>query len=209
MAKQAFPAHKESDAAGQADERAPLPEPGQGYIHYQKGSLVMYALQDYIGEDKVNQALSEFLKTYAFKGAPYPTSLDLLASLRKVTPQDSQYLLEDLFEHITLYESRAVSATWKHQPDGKYQVHLAVEFKKYQADSRGRQHQVPAHDWIDIGVLDAQGNYLYLQRQKIEKDKTDFTIVVDKVPAQAGIDPMNKLIDREPSNNVIKVKEMN
>ena len=27
----------------------------QPYIHYHKGSLVMYALQDYIGEDKVNQ----------------------------------------------------------------------------------------------------------------------------------------------------------
>ncbi len=184
-------------------------EPGQGYIHYQKGGLVMYALQDYIGEDKVNQALSEFVKTYGFKGAPYPTSLDLLASLRKVTPEDSQYLLEDLFEHITLYENRAVSATYKLQKDGKYQVHLKVEFKKYQADSRGQQHQVPAHDWMDIGILDAQGKYLYLQKQKIEKDNTDFTLVVDKLPAQAGIDPMNKLIDRDPNNNVIKVKEAN
>jgi ABC-2 type transport system permease protein len=179
----------------------------QGYIHYQKGGLVMYALQDYIGEDKVNQALSEFVKTYGFKGAPYPTSLDLLASLRTVTPQDSQYLLEDMFEHITLYESRAVSATYKKQTDGKYQVHLTAEFKKYQADSRGQQHQVPAHDSIDIGILDAQGNYLYLQKQKIEKDRTDFTVVVDKLPVEAGIDPLNKLIDRDPSNNVIKVTE--
>jgi ABC-2 type transport system permease protein len=184
-------------------------EPGQGYIHYQKGGLVMYALQDYIGEDKVNQALSEFVKNYGFKGAPYPTSLDLLASLRKVTPEESQYLLEDLFERITLYESRAISATYKKQPDGKYQVHLTVEFKKYQADSRGQQHQVPAHDWIDIGVLDAQGKYLYLQKQKIEKDQSDFTLVVDKLPAQAGIDPMNKLIDRDPTNNLVKVTETN
>ena len=28
----------------------------QDYIHYRKGSLVMYALDDYIGEDKVNRA---------------------------------------------------------------------------------------------------------------------------------------------------------
>ena len=39
--------------------------------------MVMYALQDYIGEDKVNEAIREFLKQYAFKGPPYPTSLDL------------------------------------------------------------------------------------------------------------------------------------
>jgi hypothetical protein len=179
----------------------------QTYIHYQKGSLVMYALQDYIGEDRVNQALSEFVKTYGFKGAPYPTSLDLLASLRKVTPADSQYLLDDLFDHITFYESRAVSATYKKQADGKYQVHMTVEFKKYQVDSRGQQHQQPAHDSIDIGVLDASGNYLYLQKQKIEKNTTDFVVVVDKLPAKAGIDPMNKLIDRDPENNLIKVTE--
>src|SRR5436305_13963278 len=53
---------------GAADnEEQPLyrVQPTQGYIHYNKGSLVMYALQDYIGEDKVNHALSEFVKAYA------------------------------------------------------------------------------------------------------------------------------------------------
>ena len=29
----------------------------QQYIHYNKGSLVLYALSDYIGEDIFNQAL--------------------------------------------------------------------------------------------------------------------------------------------------------
>ena len=47
-------------------------------IHYRKGGVVMYALQDYIGEGKVNEALAEFIDTYAFKGAPYPTSKDLI-----------------------------------------------------------------------------------------------------------------------------------
>ncbi len=43
-------------------------DPNQGYIHYNKGAMVMYALQDYIGEDKVNQAIREFLKAHAFQG---------------------------------------------------------------------------------------------------------------------------------------------
>ena len=30
---------------------------GQSYIHYNKGSVIMFALQDYIGENKVNTAL--------------------------------------------------------------------------------------------------------------------------------------------------------
>jgi ABC-2 type transport system permease protein len=30
---------------------------GQGYIHYQKGSMVLYALSDYVGEKKMNGAI--------------------------------------------------------------------------------------------------------------------------------------------------------
>jgi hypothetical protein len=30
-------------------------------------------------------------------------------------------------------------------------------------------------------------------------------LTVDKIPAQAGIDPLNKLMDRKPDDNVIKV----
>ena len=36
----------------------------QGYIHYGKGSLILYALQDYIGEDSVNAALRSFLSEF-------------------------------------------------------------------------------------------------------------------------------------------------
>ena len=60
---------------------------------------------------------------------------------------------------------------------------------------------------IDIGVLDASGKYLYLQRHKINQERTDLTVTVDKVPASAGIDPVDKLIDRNPDDNVMAVKK--
>ena len=165
----------------------------------------MYALQDYIGEDKVNQALSEFIKAYAFKGAPYPVSTDLIGYLRKVTPPDFQYLFDDLFENITIYDSRAKSATYTKQADGKYQVHLVVEFHKNRADGHGQEHAAPINDWVDIGVLDKDGNYLYLQKRKFDSSNAELNLVVDKLPAQAGIDPLNKLIDLRPDDNLIKV----
>ena len=61
------------------------------------------------------------------------------------------------------------------------------------------------NDWMDIGVLDADGKYLYLEKHKIDQEKTDLTITVDKPPAQAGIDPVDKLIDRNPDDNVMAV----
>ena len=182
-------------------------DPNQGYIHYNKGAMVMYALQDYIGEDQVNAAIRDFLKVYAFKGPPYPTSLDLESYFRKVTPAQYQQAFDDLFRNITIYDDRALAADYVRQPDGKYEVHLTTESKKFHADTRGEEQAVPVDDWIDIGVLDSDGKYLYLQKQKITGEKTDITVTVDKLPAQAGIDPMDKLIDRNPDDNVIAVKK--
>jgi aminopeptidase N len=179
----------------------------QGYIHYSKGAMVMYALQDYIGEDKVNQALAAFVKDYKFKGPPYPTALDLENQLRKVTPPEYQYLYDDLFDNITLYENRAKSAAYTQLPNGKYEVTLDVELRKFRADGRGEEHQIPAHDWVDIGVTDAAGHYQYLQKHKIDGDSAEIKVVVDKPPVQAGIDPLNKLIDRKPDDNLINVTQ--
>ena len=63
------------------------------------------------------------------------------------------------------------------------------------------------NDMFDLGVLVADGKYLYLQKHKIDQEKTYITVTVDKVPATAGIDPVDKLIDRNPDDNVIAVKK--
>jgi ABC-type transport system involved in multi-copper enzyme maturation permease subunit len=179
----------------------------QGYIHYRKGSLVMYALQDYIGEQNVNAALAEFTRAFAFKGPPYPVSLDLIAYLKRHTPPEYQYLYDDLWENVTLYDNRARSAKYVRQPDGKYQVDLVVDARKIRADAKGQDHPIAVNDWIDIGVLDAQAKYLYLQKHLIQKEQTEITLTVDRLPARAGIDPLNKLIDRNPDDNVIDAEK--
>jgi hypothetical protein len=168
--------------------------------------MVMYALQDYIGEDKVSQGLAAFVKEFQFKGPPYPTSLDLENHLKKVTPPEYQYLYDDLFDNITLYENRARSASYTQLPNGKYQVNLNVELKKFRADGRGEEHQIPAHDWVDIGVTAADGHYLYLQKHKIDGDSAQISVVVDQTPYKAGIDPLNILIDRKPDDNLVRVR---
>jgi len=99
----------------------------------------------------------------------------------------------------------AVSADYVARPDGKYDVHLIVESRKYRADGRGQEHEVPVHDLFDVGVLDADGHYIYLQKHLVDRTNMDFTVTVDKLPAQAGIDPLNKMIDRNPDDNIVKV----
>jgi len=56
-------------------ENALMYNDGQGYIHYQKGSLVLYALSDYIGEKKLNNTLKEYVEKVKFQEPPYTTSM--------------------------------------------------------------------------------------------------------------------------------------
>jgi hypothetical protein len=178
----------------------------QGYIHYRKGSLAMYALQDYIGEDRVNQALAAYIKKVGFQDPPYTTSRELLAEFRAVTPPEYQYLIGDLFETITLYENRAVSASARDLGVGRYQVKVEVEAKKARVDDKGVQGDVPMDDWVDIGVQGEDDKPLYLAKQRVHSGKSTFTVEVSGKPVRAGIDPVNKLIDKRPDDNTVKVE---
>ncbi|RQP25007.1 ABC transporter permease/M1 family aminopeptidase [Piscinibacter terrae] len=177
----------------------------QPYIHYNKGSVVMYALADYIGEDKLNQAIRKFRDEHAFKGPPYPNTTQFLAAIREVTPPELQHMVDDMFERIVVYDNRAVKATAKVLKDERYEVTVQVLAKKQQSDEQGRETDLPLNDPIDIGVLDDKGEPLVLERRTITQEKSSFTFTVSKHPASAGIDPMNKLIDRKPRDNVTPV----
>jgi ABC-2 type transport system permease protein len=179
----------------------------QPYIHYNKGSLVMYALQDYIGEDNLNRAIRAFRDAHAFKGPPYPNTTELIARIREVTPPDMQYLIDDLFNKIVVYDNRAVSATMKEVAGGRWEVTMKVIAKKRVADELGKESDAPLDDLIDIGVVDGNGDAIAIERKRLTSEESTFTMTVDKRPAKAGIDPLNKLIDRRPDDNTIAVTQ--
>jgi aminopeptidase N len=196
--------------SGELEKEMPLYKvENQGYIHYGKGSVVLFALQDYIGEENVNKAMRGFLEEYKYKGPPYPTSLDFLEYLEPEVPDSLKYLIDDWFKEITLYDNRMTDATYKKLEEGIYEVNLKVESKKIKADSLGNETFVPINDWIDIGLFaDAdEEDLLFLKRVKIDQEEMDFTFVVDTIPAKAGIDPRHLLIDRVFKDNIRSVKE--
>jgi hypothetical protein len=180
----------------------------QPYIHYQKGSLVMYALKDYIGEEAVNNALKKLVNDFAYKEPPYPSSIELVKYLKDATPPDLQYLIEDLFETITLFENRAIEANYSKTSEGKYLVKIKIQAKKLRADGEGEEKTININDLIDIGVFSGEKKKqkeLHLQKYKIDKEEATFEIIVDEIPTRAGIDPYNKLVDRNSDDNVTEV----
>ena len=165
------------------------------YVWYQKGSIILYALSDYIGEDKLNQALGEFLRQYRYANAnnqvdavdnshasidqPYPDTREFVAALRSKTPPELQYFIDDSFDNITLY-------------------------------GNGKETPVGMNDFIDIGVTDGKGEeakMLRIEKHKLTGGKQTFQLTVASKPVRAGIDPYNKLIDRNSEDNLIDVTE--
>ncbi len=184
------------------------------YVWYQKGGQVMYTLADYIGEDKVDQALHNFLMQYRYansddsQSGPYPDTRQFVAALRAQTPPDLQYYIDDAFENIVLYDNKAVSAAAAPMPGGKYKVKLKVESRKVNSDGSGNESPMKLNDLVDVGVFTGKKDEekpLYMKRERITQAAQTFEIVVDKMPTRAGIDPYNKLIDRNADDNMIDV----
>jgi ABC-type transport system involved in multi-copper enzyme maturation permease subunit len=184
------------------------------YVWYQKGGQIMYTLADYIGEDKVDLALHNFLMQYRYANATnsqtedYPDTRQLVEALRAQTPSDMQYLIDDGFNSIVLYDNKAISAVVTPTADHKYKVVLTVQARKVKADGNGNESPLPLSDYIDIGVFKGKKDEeqpLYLKKEKLTQEHDTFEIVVDELPTRAGIDPYNKLIDRIADDNLIDV----
>jgi len=188
----------------------------QQYIHYRKGSIVMYATKDYLGEDAVNRALQNLIAESAYRYDPYPTSRDLLRNLRAQATTDAQQaLITDLFEKITLWDLKVDEATFARRDDGQYEVTLAIDAAKYYADGKGQQQEAALDLPIDIGVFAknpddvtaGDEHVLYFTKHRITSGRNTVTVVVDQMPAYAGVDPYNKLIDRNSDDNLKSVDE--
>jgi len=75
-----------------------LVNPEQSYISYGKGAIAFYTLSEFIGENKLNNALKKYLDKVKFQPPPYTTSLEMLDFLKTTTPDSLQYLIIDMFE---------------------------------------------------------------------------------------------------------------
>jgi ABC-2 type transport system permease protein len=189
------------------------------YLHYDKGAMVMYALRDALGEERIETALRRLFTKHRFAGPPYPTTRDLYAELYAVTPTPLRALLHDLFESITLWDLQVKQPHVEPLAGGAWRVTFTVAAEKFEADSIGRERAVPMNDLIDVGVFTGPtvdgnpGQPLYLQKHRLHSGSQTITVTVPRAPARVAIDPYHKLIERELSddtttNNVAEIAQL-
>ena len=131
--------------------------------------------------------------------------------MKAETPEQYQYLYRDLFDDITLFSNRTLSAAAKKRPDGKCDVVIEVEARKFKADEKGVEVETPVNDWIEVGAFAAPlkgkkyGQTLHRERVHVTQTRNTYRFTVDQSPDKAGIDPFAMLIDRVPEDNLKSV----
>ena len=181
------------------------------WANYRKAPYVMYALSEYVGEDKVNGALRALVQT---KMSSLATTLDMYRGLQAVTPDSLKPLLRDFFETNAFWSFDTKKASAVKTETGAWQVTFELEARKVVVDSAGLEKEVAMNEWVELGVFAAAepgemlGKLLYLEKHRLESGKQTITITVPQKPARGGIDPYN-LLDWDEGDNIepIEVKE--
>ncbi|MCI4668344.1 MAG: aminopeptidase [Bacteroidia bacterium] len=176
----------------------------QQYIHYGKGAVIFYALQDYITEDSLNKALRKFIDEWAYAEGPYPTTLNLMEYIYDVTPDSLTSIVKDMFERITFYENKMLKAEMVEQ-SGQFKVDMTLNTVKMLADSLGNEQPIDLKEWMYVGLYGngqkGKDSLIYMQKHYFDSDTTQLSISLDSKPTKAIIDPISILIDKHPKDN--------
>ena len=199
--------------AGEVVEEMPLAlVENQPYIHYRKGSIVMYSLKDYLGEGVVDKTLARYDHDKAFQQPPYTTTKEFLDYLREDAGPERASLITDLFEKMTIFDDRITAATAKKRDDGKYDVTLSLHAGKAYVDGVGKETRATFDIPVDLAVFakspdgqEQNEKVLFLEKRMVADGDSSVTVTVEGEPYEAGIDPYNKLVDRVSEDNRMRV----
>ena len=181
----------------------------QPYIHYRKGSLVFYRCAKRSARKTSTARSPNFIRDKAFQQPPYTTTLELLDYIRAQTPPEKQRLIDELFAKIVLYDTKVAATTATKRADGKFDVRIEYEAQKVEADGVGKETPLPVDDWMEVAVFARRAGRGRAHRARAVPEaaahhaeaEARSDVVVDAAPFEVGVDPYNKLIDRNPDDN--------
>ncbi|MBD3223924.1 MAG: hypothetical protein GF313_04295, partial [Caldithrix sp.] len=178
------------------------------YISYQKGALVLNAINKYLGNKLFNQAIRDYYQSKKLQDAPYTTSFEMVDVLRQYIPDSLKYLIHDLFETVTFYDNKALTGKVELVRAGGFVVELDFLIRKYREDNAKtvirndtlksvalktsgqyeKEGSLPLADYVEIGLFKGD-SAVYLQKHIISSIQNKIKIHVDEKPDRFIIDP--------------------
>ena len=155
------------------------------------------------------------IKNHAFKSAPYALSTDFLSYLKEAAGAEHYGLIKDLFEKITFFDMKFIEGETTELGDGRFKVTIDIEVAKYYEDTIGNQTEVPFDFSVDIGLFMKapsardykESDVVLMEKHLLKSGRSTLEFIVDKKPNFAGVDPYNKLIDRDSNDNLAELDD--
>lgn len=180
----------------------------QSWIYYQKGGVLLKALDAYLGDDKLMNVMSELVHEFAFKQEPYVTTLDFLNLLEKETPDSLKYYTNDIFNKITFYDNDVREASYTRNEDLEYFVSAKIEGEKFYSDGNGKDEATDMNDWIEVGIYTKDNEEVYLEKIKLANGENEYQFKLDKKPAKIVLDPYYRVMDKDYQREKFDVKKV-
>jgi len=199
------------------NKEVPLAVAGeQQYLVYNKADWVMWGLKHYIGRENMHKAMQNFLRDYGLKGAPYPTTLELIEYLREAAGPDYDQLITDYWDRITYWELAYGEGDVKVSPnmDGTYKVSVPFKLdKKISSEEEPKQTSVTEingeelNEWIEIGFYknrpkDKWSDWLALEKVRVTRFESTLSFTLKNRPNHIALDPRRLLQERNVTDNV-------
>ena len=180
-------------------------------MFYSKASMAFWGLRNLMEPGEMNLALKGFVEEYGSKGAPFPTTAELVDTLRAAAPEDLQQFITDSWDNITLWEtSFEDDINLITNEAGGYTVTATVNLaKKYADPDTGEESDADTlNEYIEVGFYEEDPSNsweetpILLKRLRLNKTQTEVSFDMDKKPGYIVVDPRALLIEREYKDNV-------
>lgn len=183
----------------------------QQYMFYSKASMVFWGLRHLMEPGEMNLALKGFIEEYGSKGAPFPTTVELIDALRDAAPEDLQQFITDSWDEITLWDtSIGEEITLTTEESGKYKVTATINLaKKYADPDTGEETNADVlNEYVEIGFYkeDPSNSWeetpILIKRLRLTEAETEVSFDMDVKPGYIVVDPRALLIERKYDDNI-------
>jgi hypothetical protein len=198
----------------------PFPEPpllrvtGWDFVYYAKGSIVMEALRDLMGEEALNRALRRLLREHGGAGSRPANTMDLLAALRAEAAPEHHALIDEWLREVTFYDLRVESASARPLGSGRWLVTARIKGgKKLHPGGRMEaEKDAPLDEMLDVAVyarhpLSTRDRPLYAGKHRLRTGTSEVTFEVRGRPGFISVDPFERRVEVERADNVREVAE--
>jgi len=184
---------------------------GQHYLRYEKGPVIYNALRHLIGEQQLNQSLSNLLKEKAFVATNYATSYDLISHIKAVAGNEFDSLIDEWLMQIAIYDLRVEEAHIEKLANGHYKVTATLAGNTFKFSKEQDIQELPFVHPVPFAIYatDTKATrLLYQQSIELVNGKKLISIILDEKPSKIIVDPNLMFIDRNSVDNRSVLSEL-